>query len=167
MKKKLILIIILNLSITQIYAQSYSMPLRVIASAGDVVKSTNIILGYTIGEVAIDNVKATNSISEGFWQKGLAYNLTNTIELDGKVFKLNIFPNPTNDLLKISFDQVLTSDIQYSVYDILGNTVLSNRITEGDYLEDIELSNWTPGLYILRLSTAKGDLLSSSIITKL
>ena len=65
--------------------------------------------------------------------------------------KLNIHPNPTNDVININIDNV-SSDIQVVVYNSVGQVVYSQRdMAENGYNSTINLSTLSSGTYILQV----------------
>ena len=73
-------------------------------------------------------------------------------------FTISVFPNPTSNLLHIIIDSNLKSKIQFEVFSIDGKRVYQNdsnvNLLNKDQL--IDVSNYQPGLYILKISSEKG-----------
>ena len=64
------------------------------------------------------------------------------------------YPNPFNPTTKISFSIPKTSNIELSVYNILGQkvaTLLNKELTAGSYKYDFDASNLTSGVYFYKL----------------
>ena len=53
---------------------------------------------------------------------------------------------------KIEFEE---KDIEYSIYNLLGERIISGQLPVNDNLTKIELSGLIPGTYIIRVQTAK------------
>ena len=66
---------------------------------------------------------------------------------------ISIFPNPTKDFAHIVFDSNVNSDIEITVYNIVGKTVSSKttKVTKG--LNDIKLdvNNYYKGIYLVKI----------------
>jgi hypothetical protein len=66
--------------------------------------------------------------------------------------KLQVYPNPFGENVKISYELNENSEINISVYDVFGKKLMSidkgEQIT-GLYSEDLEMNNLTQGVYML------------------
>ncbi|MDO9253979.1 MAG: T9SS type A sorting domain-containing protein [Bacteroidales bacterium] len=113
-----------------------------IDSGGTSTQSGTTKMIYTIGEVAVQE-KTTGSfgISEGFINSDM-FNTVGTEELT-KLAGVSIFPNPTEDLLTISFENESKYDI--SISDLFGK-LIQNKITD-ELKAEIHVSHLSPGIY--------------------
>jgi len=59
-------------------------------------------------------------------------------------FKINIFPNPTTNILTVDFEQ---NTLEYSVLDLWGRTIISGKMVKGN--GNISVGELIPGSYIL------------------
>ncbi|WP_417858215.1 T9SS type A sorting domain-containing protein [Xanthomarina gelatinilytica] len=57
---------------------------------------------------------------------------------------VNIFPNPTDDLLNIGYDQIPPSEVL--IYDISGKLVLKTNKHS-----NIDVSTYAPGVYFVKI----------------
>ena len=65
--------------------------------------------------------------------------------------KLSIHPNPTNDVINVSIDNV-SSDVQIMVYNSVGQMVyMQNETVENGLFTTIDLNNLSSGTYILQV----------------
>ncbi|MBP7103447.1 MAG: T9SS type A sorting domain-containing protein, partial [Bacteroidales bacterium] len=61
-------------------------------------------------------------------------------------FQINLYPNPVNDILYIILsDKIEPNDIQMEIF-----TVNGQRIYSGNYRENINISNYQSGFYVLK-----------------
>ena len=77
-----------------------------------------------------------------------------TNELNGKNNSVNIFPNPSNDILTFNFSNSNNSEFSYSIKDLLGKTVISvnsESIEEGIIERTVNTASLANGNYLLRL----------------
>ncbi len=63
---------------------------------------------------------------------------------------LSIFPNPSNGLFTINWSEATSLDIE--VFDILGKSILKNKTTPGNTSHILDMSKYTPGLYLLKVN---------------
>ena len=117
------------------------------------------------------NVFATNALGEEiildavtdsviFTNLELGSMTTSTSDIyDNQLF--SIYPNPTNDVINLAFDEAFTGSI--SVRNINGDEVLSQAITREKRLS-LNLSELKAGIYILSASSYKGQYLSRKLV---
>jgi hypothetical protein len=81
-----------------------------------------------------------------------------------KQFGIAVSPNPTKDLLNVSFDKELLDDYtNIIIYSALGKVVLQTKVQENSVA--LDLGAYTPGVYYLRLQTK--DVSLQYIVEKL
>ena len=74
--------------------------------------------------------------------------------------KINIFPNPANDLITISSDKLIEA---ISLYNVLGQEVISSRPNNNN--QTIDIASLNSGVYIIK-TTIAGATSSSRIVKK-
>lgn len=92
---------------------------------------------------------------------GLTKGLVTGLSPDKKV-KINIFPNPTKDIIRIECDEMVI--VQITIYDFSGKAVLhSEYLKSGDEISLTTLSN---GLYMVEVSTPNGRVIQKLLVNK-
>lgn len=79
------------------------------------------------------------------------------------------FPNPTSGPIQIEFKLKSESQVDMSVYDMVGKEVyeiLSKKMPKGNYKYRADLSRLSDGFYVVRVSTEEQSLESKIIINK-
>ncbi|WP_242091682.1 S8 family serine peptidase [Aestuariivivens sediminicola] len=105
--------------------------------------------------------KGTLNPSQDFSLILTGFNLTLSDQTDLKPTELTIWPNPTTDLLNISYKSINNSKVNISLTDMQGRLVHSNTIIpSGTVLERIDTRIFAKGIYILSIKQA------NSIINK-
>lgn len=80
---------------------------------------------------------------------GVHFSYLNVITND--VAKLNIHPNPTNDVINISIDNIST-DVQVNIYNSIGQAVYTLKETaDNGFSTTLNLSDFADGIYILQI----------------
>jgi hypothetical protein len=76
--------------------------------------------------------------------------------------ELSIYPNPASDKITVSLTTEKEENVQISIYDMLGKVLYSvpSMQIRGQHKENIDVSSFAQGLYLLRITTMEG------IITK-
>jgi hypothetical protein len=88
----------------------------------------------------------------------------------GNILKGNtmeVYPNPTNDLIHIVFKVAETTDANISVTDINGKMciqIMSGQIPEGQFVYSTSLGNLSAGIYIATVHTANGKAIAQRIV---
>lgn len=72
--------------------------------------------------------------------------------------KAVIYPNPVNEILKISFNQKqFASNVQLNIIDMNGRIIVTNKATNNNGVHSINVSMLKPGLYILKISDGANE----------
>lgn len=75
--------------------------------------------------------------------------------------KINIYPNPSKDLIYLDLPKNTNNNIQLSIYNMLGEIVLSSNSILSNNMLDI--STLAKGMYQINIATAKETYLASFI----
>ena len=139
-----------------------TFPLDMIYSPND--KGKLYITGDFSGSILFDNISLTsdNQARYGFVSKlslsSPATSVNNKVIV--KDFSLlQNYPNPFNPSTKIAFTLPEHSNVQLSLYNVLGQEVkqlVSNDLNAGAHTYNLNASNLASGVYMYRL-TAKGE----------
>ena len=98
-------------------------------------------------------------------------NLPTVLKINSSVyFDLEIYPNPAHDEIAFNLPaELINKETKIEIYDAQGKLVLSRSVNDLQlatiYQRNIKLNNITDGLYILKLLSANGNLLSSKKFT--
>ncbi|KAF5438005.1 hypothetical protein C5S35_01160 [Candidatus Methanophagaceae archaeon] len=79
------------------------------------------------------------------------------------------FPNPFNPTTMISYQLPIISDVELSIYDILGHhvtTLVNNRQNAGYYQVEWDASGFASGVYFLKLEAANFKATQKMLLTK-
>lgn len=75
--------------------------------------------------------------------------------LEGKV---NIFPNPSSDLIAIQFKGISKEDLKVELFDLTGKLIRSNRINAGSTISYFDIQTVYPGIYLVKITGEKSQL---------
>lgn len=143
---------------------SQSIDLQVVGSAGDHFQTNEAQMSFTIGELVTETFGAGDIIlTQGFHQTNL---MVTSIEDLAAEFQLRVFPNPTVDLLSIDAQQSPES-FSLELMDTAGRPLLLQRSMLNGTTHQINLSNYPPGIYLLRLRTEDRKNIQTFKIVKL
>jgi hypothetical protein len=121
---------------------------QVISSAGTHATGTNVQLSWTVGETMISSFTGSSAIiTQGFHQGKLTVTAIEPIVLSGVT--LNVFPNPVNDKLNISFSDFMESKYSFSITDANSRLIFSGKATENP--QPVDMNSVTPGVYFIKV----------------
>ncbi|MBN2779114.1 MAG: T9SS type A sorting domain-containing protein, partial [Bacteroidales bacterium] len=67
--------------------------------------------------------------------------------------RFDIYPNPTRENCQLSVSDY-QGELSYSVVDVQGKVIISKQLNvQSDYVEDINVEDFVPGMYFIRLTT--------------
>ncbi len=144
-------------------ANGQSITPEVVATAGNHFSNGTTQLSWTLGEVMINTYSSSgNMLTQGFHQTQLT--VTDIEESNQLSFDVNVYPNPTTEILNISIEGK-HGELTTTIYDIRGKMVLSKAIRSNEMLFKLNLQLLAMGQYVLRISE-KGSFISSHQIIK-
>ncbi len=88
------------------------------------------------------------------------------VKLNLTIGSVKVYPNPTTGIIKLNFSNLEIPDgmvITISVFDRIGK-LIKKQTTLSNTLNELDLTPYTNGLYILRVQTSEKIYLSSKII---
>ena len=99
---------------------------------------------YRIKQVDIDGTFTYTDI------KGIELKKNSQVKLDG-------YPNPVKDLYHLTITGAKDDKVSIDIYDILGRSVSRKilSIVKGSNYHDLNMGSYTPGTYIVRVSSAE------------
>lgn len=89
--------------------------------------------------------------------------MSDVIMLQNKVQKFTIHPNPSTDILKISFSEASMSSSQLLVYDLKGKIICQNILPENLLKYDLFVDYLDPGVYILQV-VKNGEIINKRFV---
>ncbi len=80
------------------------------------------------------------------------------------VAKVNLFPNPTSDILFVKMDLPIETGDRIQLYSIDGKVLLEKYLNDGDELIEMNVANFTNGIYIMQLTLNQGVVTKRVIV---
>lgn len=105
-----------------------------------------------------DLIKKVGSPNRQFFYENLDTTITSTVKLD-KDNTINIYPNPSQG--RLFFTEAITGEL--SVYSITGQHLLTKEI---NYAQELDLSAYHEGVYVLEIKTREEKLQATILIQK-
>ena len=128
---------------------SQSLDRYVIPAAGASLTTQEGSIHFSIGEPIAQTITNEISLSQGFHQE---WAVVTALDPHTKnKLAVNVYPNPTIDMLNI--ESVVTA--KFSIFDVSGKIILADIISSG--LNTIVLPNIPAGMYVLVYTTDTGE----------
>ena len=136
-------------------------------SAGGSLKQSNGSISFTIGELAVVNLKDSqgNILGEGFMSGATISTLINRV-IDHSILDLEVFPNPTIDLVNIRINNTSLDKILLSIIDLQGKEIYKVEYAASRNTINIDVSDLVTGAYLLYFKTGKDEVIGSYWIFK-
>lgn len=118
---------------------------------------------YSAGQVVYTTTTGTNgSVAQGV-QQPFEISVVSVIEeATGIDLMVSAYPNPANDFLILSIDDLEISNLSYQLYDMNGK-LLKNRKIEGNRTR-IVMNNLVPAIYFLKVADEKKEVKTYKIV---
>lgn len=83
-------------------------------------------------------------------------------------FDVNLFPNPFNDIINLQISLKESNDISVEVYNLLGEKLFyrTEYLSSGINKFSLNLSNYSSGVYLLKISTPTKSILKKALLLK-
>jgi len=147
--------------------QSQSIAPQSINSSGAKMTKENGSLSFTLGELVVLSHKDIqgNTLGAGFTARA-ALTTSSIQEADAKVLDVNVFPNPTSDLVNIRINYATIKEVLVSITDIEGKEVYCGSYAGVSNIIGINTMHYAPGTYFLALKNNLNHVLGSYKIIK-
>jgi len=149
------------------FSRAQTLVPDVIASAGDFFTGKNGSIGWTLGEAATETLSSeTSLLTQGFHQPHLQIVRVDTLE-DPNV-DVSVYPNPVNDLLTI---EITSSEknpcLRLELFNVEGQRIYDHSIHCQDYHEQLDVSQFSSSLFVLRVTNLNTRITGSFKIHKI
>lgn len=164
-KKSILLFFSLYISIMGLTQQLSS---AVISSAGDVNKTDNLYLEWTLGEPMIESITSNNQLyTQGFHQPlKMTKNRSAKLVVSQEWYDITILPNPVQTICRAVIKRGTISKLYLELSDINGRPLI-NKTSNAKYeVLDFNLSSFSAGIYTLLMRNADGSLYKTFKIIK-
>ncbi|MEO6760125.1 MAG: T9SS type A sorting domain-containing protein [Saprospiraceae bacterium] len=132
-------------------AQDIGICIQVLGAAGKSTVQAGRYYAYTVGEPFILTLEgSTREVTQGFHQPDLCVSVS-TSDLDLSAWHLEVFPNPTTDVLQIRYDAGQNGQLEATVFDVLGHVVVNKLPLADSGGSLLDCASWQAGVYFLLL----------------
>jgi hypothetical protein len=108
---------------------------------------------YLVGPTYYGNKTAVKVTS--ITETVTTYNPTNSIDEQLTLEKSSVYPNPSNDVLMVQINSLLTKDLEISLWDSQGKKIAEKTIFQGSTIAYFDVSTLYKGVYFLKTSSGQ------------
>ncbi len=136
-------------------------------SGGSKMSQLNGSLSFTVGElVVLSQTDSQGNTLGGGFSAGATITTASIQETDAKVIDVNVFPNPTSDLVNIRINHSKLEQVVLYVSDLEGKELYYGKYAAISNTIGINTSAYAPGIYILSLKNNSNKVLGTYKINK-
>ena len=90
----------------------------------------------------------------------ITYTLGSTRLMNSSIANLDVYPNPSRDVLNVTFTNKEKQTVTVKVINLIGEEIFTENLTEfvGQYTKVIDMSNQPKGVYFLEITTSTGGI---------
>lgn len=144
--------------------QAQTLQPGLLSSAGGSGTSPNANLQWSVGEIIVQTFsKGSQQLTQGFHQNSML--ITPVFETEHTSIRIEAFPNPSTEQLKLRIEGEIIPDMSYSLLNIYGQAKLGGRISNN--LTLIELNTLPAQTYCLSILSNTGQQLAVFKIQKI
>lgn len=124
---------------------------EVVSTTGGTFSDETIHLDWTIGEIAISSLSTSSEqLTQGFHQP--SYKLVSGSKLPPNIGIIEVFPNPTQDIIRINAKLNRKQKVQIRLIDLQGKIIVDLDRKGVEITETLDLSLLSSGSYIISLT---------------
>lgn len=133
-----------------------------IASGGDT-SNINGSISYSVGQTLHETlISPSGTVIQGI-QISFSSSTLSIIDLETNI-DLLAFPNPTSSSINLKFQGDLNNDLNYEMFNLLGQSMLKGKMT--DTITKIDISNLPNVTYLLKIIYQKNTIIKTFKIIK-
>ncbi len=134
-----------------------------IVTSGDNYENRYATMQVTIGELITETIASNGiTLTQGFQQTDIIVKPTSISNI--QIAVVNVYPNPTENSIKINFQANSYESCIYELFDNNGQKLMQEKIK--DNITDIPLTQFVAGIYILKVYSTKSNINQSFVIEK-
>jgi hypothetical protein len=146
------------------FINAQSIDKTTFSSSGKLITNASNQLNFTVGEPIIGSISnASNELEQGFWNAATKITLSENSFLLDKL-DVTVYPNPVQNILKITFETAVSQDYQLRLFDMTGKLLKTQKIQSGNIENQIKMSDLSKGAYLLNITQINSN---KTIIYKL
>jgi hypothetical protein len=147
------------------YAQSIAP--QSVNSGGTKMTQANGSLSFTVGElVVLSQADSQGNTLGGGFTAGATLTTLSIQETDAAVLDVNVYPNPTTELVNIQINHSTLDQVVVTITDLQGKEVYSGKYAGISNVIGINTASYATGTYVLSLKNSNNQVLGTYKIIK-
>lgn len=137
-----------------------------IVSLDDLLVGSNklqVTIEDTTSMIRVDNHQSIH-LTTIFWNINSTTSGIN--EISSNTLKVEVFPNPTQDVLHFNLLNSTMEDYKVTISDTFGKQIISKNISSSDLRPQVQLGNLPSGVYFINFSFNNGLYITRKIMKK-
>lgn len=136
---------------------------QVISAAGGSGSGQGVQVSWTLGEPVIETFTGKqNILTQGFHQTRLVVTAVDPLVYPG--LRVTVYPNPVSSVLRLECSGTESWKVTFGLYHSDGKLMLFQKT--GNLPAMIDMENFAPGFYLLKVSRENGELMNTFKIIK-
>ena len=150
---------------TMSYAQSIAP--QSVNSGGTKMTQANGSISFTVGELVVLSLTDSvgNSIGGGF-TVGATLTTVSIHETDAAVLDVNVYPNPTTELVNIQINYSTIDQVAVTITDLQGKEVYIGKYAGISNVIGINTASYATGTYVMSIKNLTNQVLGTYKIIK-
>ena len=147
---------------------SWTVPSRATITSGQGTTSIKVTYNGRSGNVSVRAKSACGSSAYSLLVISITCREKAEQEVNNILDDIRAYPNPASDRLNINFNAKSIEQYSLRLYDVLGHTMISMKITsvEGDNNTELDLSGFAKGVYFLSVSNESSEFKRIELIVQ-
>jgi hypothetical protein len=144
-----------------------SIAVQSVNSGGTKMIQANGSLSFTVGElVVLSQTDSQGNMLGGGLIAGATVTIASVQETDPSVLDVNVFPNPTTELVNIQINYSTIDKVLVTITDFQGKEVYNGQYAGISNVIGVNFAFYTPGSYQLSLKNTNNQLVGTYNIIK-
>ena len=145
-------LILLILTLCFINARSQKLNPETISASSVSFENPVSSIAFTVVETFVDSLTNSGSLGNGFTNSTVGSTQVNPLEVPSQeLVMVNVYPNPTIDMVYIDLQKTKLSALTIQVIDINGKIISNEKFQVNNNHIGIKTDSWSSGNYFIHL----------------
>jgi len=139
-----------------------SLSPQTISSSSVSFENSNSSISFTVGELIVqtftDSVGDGGSLGSGYTNTSTSTTQVEAVDVPlNELVIVNVYPNPTVDMVYVDLQKTKLSEIYLAVYDVSGKLMAKDKFQINNNHIGINTNDWSKGTYFVHLVGEKEE----------
>ena len=133
-----------------------------VTTTGSNANSSSGSVSFTVGQLVVSSLKNNDAMVIHGVQQPYEISVITGVEIPEIKLVLNIFPNPTSDILTLKTEEYDTEGLSYRLFNAAGLMMQDKKVTGNE--TTISMRRYSSGIYYLKVINKNLDIKTFKII---